>query len=89
MEVLGSALKHGVAAVDIAHALTHHLYAADVDESDSGPQRVLYLGPDRAANLLEVVVVERDDGTELAIHAMKMRRGYEVLLSRRERRSDG
>jgi len=27
-----------------------------------GPLRVLYLGPDRAGNLLEVVVIERDDG---------------------------
>lgn len=41
---------------------------------------MLYLGPDRAANLLEVVIVERDDGTELAIHAMRMRKRYEALL---------
>lgn len=33
-----------------------------------------------AANLLEVVVVERDDGTELVIHAVRMRRGYETYL---------
>lgn len=40
----------------------------------------LYLGPARSAALLEVVTIVRDDGSELAIHAMKMRRGYERLL---------
>ena len=48
--------------------------------------RVFYLGPDRAGNLLEVVVIERDDGSELAIHAMKMRRRYRQLI--REARAD-
>jgi len=33
-----------------------------------------------ASRLLEVVVVVREDGTELAIHAMKMRSKYEPLL---------
>jgi hypothetical protein len=32
-------------------------------------------GPDGAANMLEVVVVERDVGSELAIHAMRCARG--------------
>ena len=41
---------------------------------------MLYLGPDRAANLLEVVSVLRDDGTEIVIHAMRMRPKYEPFL---------
>jgi hypothetical protein len=40
----------------------------------------LYLGPSRTADLLEVVTICRDDGTELAIHAMKMRSRYRRLL---------
>jgi hypothetical protein len=51
----------------------------DLDE-DGPPWRVLYLGPDRAGNVLEIVAIERDDGSELAIHAMKIRRVYEKLL---------
>jgi hypothetical protein len=39
-------------------------------------------GPDRAANMLEVVVVPRDAGSELAIHAMRMRTRYKHLLAR-------
>jgi len=34
----------------------------------------------RAGQLLEVVTVVRDDGSELAIHAMKMRPKYQRLL---------
>jgi hypothetical protein len=48
---------------------------------------VLYLGPDRAANLLEVVSVLREDGTEIVIHAMRMRAKYELFL-RGEAESD-
>ena len=41
---------------------------------------MLYLGPDQAGNLLEVVSVARSNGTEIVIHAMRMRRIYEPLL---------
>ncbi len=41
---------------------------------------MLYLGPDRGANLLEVVSVLRDDGSEIVIHAMRMRAKYEPFL---------
>lgn len=80
VDVHSSALKHGVSDADMAHAITHALYVGDVDDEDAPPWRVLYLGPDRAGNLLEVVLLERDDGSELAIHAMKMRKRYAVLL---------
>jgi hypothetical protein len=62
-----SARKHGIADEDINHATTH---AMAIDEHDD--TRV-YLGPSRSADLLEVVTIVRDDGSELAIHAMKMR----------------
>ena len=64
MAVQDSAHKHGIADADIAHAITHHLYAGDIAGEEEPPWRVLYLGPDRAGNLLEVVVVERHDGSE-------------------------
>lgn len=89
MEVHDSARKHGIADADIAHAITHDLYAGDIAEREGRPWRVLYLGPDRAGNLLEVVVVERDDGTELAIHALRMRKRYEALLPRSQEHDDG
>ena len=48
-------------------------------EDQDGDTR-LYLGSSRSADLLEVVTILRDDGSELAIHAMKMRAKYQRLL---------
>ncbi len=54
------------------HAIEH---AHVVGGQDDG--KVLYLGPDPAANLLEVVAVVREGGSEVVIHAMRMRAKYE------------
>jgi len=75
VEIYQSARKHGVRDEDIDHAVEHHLVAAEEDDG-----KVLYLGPDRAGNLLEVISVARLDGSEIVIHAMRMRRIYEPLL---------
>ncbi|MBA3261283.1 MAG: hypothetical protein H0T69_02170 [Thermoleophilaceae bacterium] len=74
MEVHPSAHKHGVADEDIEHAMRHALAIDDQDDTR------FYLGPSRSADLLEVVTIVRDDGSELAIHAMKMRPKYRRLL---------
>jgi hypothetical protein len=81
VDIHPSARKHGVADEDLRHAVANALYIGQIEEGP--PVRVLYLGPDRAANFLEVVVIERDDGTALAIHAMRMRRRYGALLPRK------
>jgi len=47
---------------------------------DQGDDTRLYLGPARSGNLLEVITIVRDDGSELAIHAMTMRAKYQRLL---------
>ncbi|HEY4094781.1 MAG TPA: hypothetical protein VGM33_04695 [Baekduia sp.] len=77
MEVHKSARKHGVADEDILHAIDHALAIEDIGED---PDRWLVLGPDRAINMLEIVVLTTADGTQLAIHAMPMRSIYERLL---------
>jgi len=69
VEVLGSALRHGVESEDIQHALVH---ALAVDEVGEDLDRYLVLGPDRAGNLLELVVLDRPHGPAV-IHAMPMR----------------
>lgn len=75
VEIYGSARKHGIGDADIVHAVQHALV---VGEEEDG--KVLYLGPDQAGNLLEIVSVRRDDESEIVIHAMRMRRTYEALL---------
>ena len=75
MEIRPSARKHGIADEDIEHAVAN---AMSIDNQEDDTR--LYLGPARSADLLEVVTIVRDDGSELAIHAMKMRPKYRRLL---------
>lgn len=75
VEIHPSARKHGIADKDIEHATTQAMTIEDHDDDTR-----LYLGPSRRAELLEVVSIVRADGSELAIHAMKMRPKYQRLL---------
>jgi hypothetical protein len=77
VNILDSARRHGVADEDIEHAVAHALVVAD----DADAERVLYLGPDRAGNLLEIVSVRMDDESAFVIDAMDMRKIYDHLLS--------
>ena len=70
-----AARKHAIPDEDIQHATAH---AMAIDEQNDDTR--LYLGPSRSAELLEVVTIVRDDGSELAIHAMTMRAKYRRLL---------
>jgi hypothetical protein len=54
---------------DIEHAAVHSLTWSELGED---PPRYLLAGPDRAGNLLELVVLEVG-GEELVIHAMALR----------------
>jgi hypothetical protein len=72
-----SALKHGIARLDIAHALRHALRAIDEDDGSR-----LYLGAARDGTMLEVVAIPQPDGSVIAVHAMKMRMKYASLLPR-------
>ena len=50
VDIFESARKHGVRDDDILHAIDFAVVAAEEDDG-----KVLYLGPDTAGNLLEVV----------------------------------
>lgn len=78
MEIHRAARKHGIADKDIVHVAIHCLVAYTIE--DDRPGRELRLGFDTAGRLLEVVVLLLDDGTEMAIHAMRARPQYIDLL---------
>lgn len=73
MKILRSALKHGCTTADILHAVTGAWQRIQVGED---PDRWLYVGVDGSARPLEIVTVRGHDGTEVAIHAMKLRKKY-------------
>jgi len=76
VDVLPSGFRHGVEAEDIEHALHNAMVVEEVGED---PTRYLVIGPDRAGNLLEVVVMDRPQGPAV-IHAMGLRAKYRRLL---------
>jgi hypothetical protein len=57
-------------------------HALAIDDQDDDTR--LYLGPASSGELLEIVTIVRDDGSELAIHAMRMRLKYRRLLPEAE-----
>jgi hypothetical protein len=75
-EIHPSARKHGIADDDMLHAIEHVLAVFDYEDDD----RVLHIGPDRAANLLEIITIDFGDDTEMVIHAMAMQSKYEPML---------
>jgi hypothetical protein len=77
VEIHSSARRHGVVDDDMLHAIEHSIV---VDDLGDDPDRWLVIGPDRAANLLEVVVLVTAEGDELIIHAMPLRSTYRKLL---------
>ena len=77
MEIHPSARRHGIADDDILHAIEHPMLVDDLGED---LDRWLVIGPDRAVNLLEVIVLIAGEGDELIIHAMPLRAIYRKLL---------
>jgi len=77
--VHASARRHGVDDEDALHAVAHSLAVEDLGDD---PDRWLVVGPDSAGNMLEVVVLLTEEGTELIIHAMPLRPIYRRLLER-------
>jgi hypothetical protein len=77
VEIHSAARRHGIADDDMLHAVEHALAVEDLGDD---PDRWLVIGPDRAANLLEVVVLVTVEGVEMIIHAMAIRPAYRRLL---------
>jgi hypothetical protein len=77
VDIHHSARRHGVDDDDMLHAVERSMVVEDIGED---PDRWLVIGPDRAANLLEVVVLITAEGDELIIHAMPLRAVYRKLL---------
>jgi len=73
VKILRSALKHGCAPGDIERAVAT---ARQRTQVGADPTRWLYVGFDHSARALEIVSVEGDDGSEVVIHAMKLRTKY-------------
>jgi hypothetical protein len=70
----------GVTASPTTTCSTRSTQSLVVDDLGDDPDRWLVIGPDEAANLLELVVLVTAGGNELIIHAMPLRAAYRKLL---------
>jgi hypothetical protein len=71
VEIHDTARRHGVADADIEHAYEQ---AVTWIELGDDPPRYLVIGPDRAGNLLELVVIHTEGAVALVIQSMPLRR---------------
>lgn len=65
--ILHSAHRHGISSADIAHAWRNPISSWEMDEG-----LTMLIGPDHTARLLEVGVVDSDEGP-VVVHAMRAR----------------
>ena len=79
MEIHKSAHRHGFTDEDVLHAVEHPVVVVDFDPG-SNPPKVLVIGPDRAGNMLEVIILLFNDDRSLAVHAMTLRKKFYRLL---------
>ncbi len=80
LRVEDSALKHGCSVEDISHAVDMAVLEIELDP-DSEPPKLLFIGPDHAGNLLELVGGELPD-LLMIWHADACRKKYLKLLPR-------
>lgn len=79
VEVHPSARRHGVRDADIRHAARNAVVVVDIDPG-ADPPKLLAIGPNRAGNMLEVIILTLAEDRLLAIHAMALREKYYGLL---------
>lgn len=49
-------------------------------DADADPPKLLLIGPDESANLLEIIAIELAERQLLVIHAMPLRRSFRRLI---------
>lgn len=79
LRVHKSALKHGCTIEGISHAIDMAMYWDVLDENND-PPKLLIIGPDGAANLLELIGGELADDVLLIWHAKRCSAEYLILL---------
>ena len=73
-----SAFKHGFDEASVLHVVDQAVVVVDLDPH-ADPPTVLFIGPDSAGNLVEVIWLELADDA-LVIHAMALRPLFYDLL---------
>ena len=76
-----SAFKHGLSAGSIEHAVEFWLLRRD---EVNGTENTLFLGPDHAGNIIEILARPVGDDVLIVFHAMPARTQFLALLADRK-----
>ena len=68
--IASSARRHDISDENMIHAFNNPILTEDVDEGFT-----MFVGPDHAGNLLEIGVIDSDNGP-IIVHAMRARAKY-------------
>ena len=79
LRIKESALRHGLTREDISHAYDMAIFG-DVLDPDNDPPKLLFIGPDEAANLLELIGGDPESGERVIWHADRLSAQYHKLL---------
>jgi alanyl-tRNA synthetase len=77
MIIIDSAHKHGISDADIVHVFENAVNSIILEEF---PVKVMLFGFDTAGRALEIGYFVNDNGDEIIMHAMKLRKIYQKYL---------
>ena len=78
MIIIESALKHGVSEKDIRCAIENAISSITLEEF---PPKIMLFGFDTKGQALEIGYFVNDNGAEIVMHAMKLRKSYRKYMS--------
>ena len=77
MIILESAFKHGISENEIKHVFDNAISFIELEEF---PPKIMLFGFDSQGKALEIGYFVNDNGDEIIIHAMKLRKTYQKYM---------
>ena len=77
MIIIESAFKHGISEKEIRYVFNNAISSITLEEF---PPKIMLFGFDTKGNALEIGVIINDNGDEIIIHAMKLRKSYQKYM---------
>jgi len=77
MIIIESALKHGISEAEIMYVFENAVNSITLEEF---PLKIMIFGFDTIGRAIEIGYTLNDNGEEIIIHAMKLRKNYQQYL---------
>ena len=77
MIIIDSAFKHGVSEKEIEHVFENAISSISLEEF---PPKIMLFGFDTKGQALEIGYFVNDNGDEIIMHAMKLRKSYQKYM---------